>query len=129
MKRRGFLRALVGAAVTPIVAQAAPLLPVPATPAVGQEYTTLTFRRKPGFFDMLVYTGDGERKELQRTTFEPALIIVKCKTAPSPWYILESSALPPELNKPGEQYIAYEFGEEAMEQIKPYINSTVFTRI
>lgn len=131
MKRRGFLRALVGAAVAPMVAQAAPLLPTPAAAPVGHEYTTLTFRRKPGYFDMLCYVGDGERKELQRTSFEPALIIVKCKTAPSPWYILESSELPPELNRPGETYIAYEFGEEAMAQLEPMmekINAT-FKRV
>ena len=129
MKRRGFLRALVGAAVAPIVAQAAPLLPTPAVAPVGQEYTTLTFRRKPGFFDVVTFTGDGERKMLPRSAFEPAIIILKCTSAPSPWYLLESEVLPSEMNKSGEQYIAYEFGEEAMDLIKPYINSTVFTRI
>lgn len=129
MKRRGFLRALVGAAVAPMVAQAAPLLPTPAVAPVGQEYTTLTFRRKPGFFDVVTFTGDGERKVLPRSAFEPAIIILKCMSDTSPWYVLESEVLPQEMNKSGEQYIAYEFGEEAMEQIKPYINSTAFTRI
>lgn len=66
---------------------------------------------------------------LPRSAFEPAIIILKCMSDTSPWYVLESEVLPPEMNKPGEQYIAYEFGEEAMDLIKPYINSTAFTRI
>lgn len=133
MKRRGFLRALVGAAVAPMVAQAAPLFPITPTPATNlpEPGDSTTFRRNPGYFDMVCYLGDGARKELQRVGFDAALIIVKCQTAPSPWYILESSELPPELNKPGQRYVAYEFGEDAMHQLAPYmdkINQT-FVRI
>lgn len=127
MKRRGFLRALVGAAIAPVVAQAAPLFPINPAPTAnlpepGEVIYSATIRRKPGDFDMVCYLGDGTRKELPRMEFEASLIIVKCKTAPSPWYILESAELPPELNKPGEQYIAYEFGEAVMPQIEPMMD-------
>ena len=134
MKRRGFLRALLGVAAAPVVAQAAALLPTPqpkssSPPPPSQSYETYTFRRDPGFFDILTFTGDGERKTLPRSSFEPTLIILKCMTEASPWYVLESEVLPPEMNKPGKQYIAYEFGEEAMEQIKVHITSEHFVRI
>lgn len=134
MKRRGFLRALLGVAAAPVVAQAAALLPTPQPKPLSplspnQSYETYTFRRDPGFFDLVTFTGDGERKTLPRSSFEPTLIILKCMTAASPWYVLESEVLPPEMNKPGEQYIAYEFGEEAMEQIKHHITSEHFVRI
>ena len=134
MKRRGFLRALLGVAAAPVVAQAAALLPTPQPKPLSplfqsQPYETYTFRRNPGFFDLVTFTGDGERKTLPRSSFEPTLIILKCMTEASPWYVLESEALPPEMNKPGEQYIAYEFGEEAMEQIKVHITSEHFVRI
>lgn len=134
MKRRGFLRALLGVAVAPVVAQAAALLPTPQPKplsplSLSQPYETYTFKRSPGFFDLVTFTGDGVRKVLPRSSFEPTLIILKCMTAASPWYVLESEVLPPEMNKPGEQYIAYEFGEEAMEQIKHHITSEHFVRI
>ncbi len=81
MKRRGFLRALLGVAAAPVVAQAAALLPTPQSarlPVAGtQPYETFTFRRSPGFFDLVAYTGDGERKTLPRSSFEPTLIILK----------------------------------------------------
>lgn len=134
MKRRGFLRALIGVAAAPVVAQAAALLPTPQPKPLspltpGQSYETYTFRRDPGYFDIVTFTGDGERKTLPRSSFEPTLIILKCVTEASPWYVLESEVLPPEMNKPGERYIAYEFGEEAMEQIKVHITSEHFVRI
>jgi len=134
MKRRGFLRALLGVAAAPVVAQAAALLPTPQPKPLSplspsQPYETYTFKRSPGFFDLVTFTGDGVRKVLPRSSFEPTLIILKCMTAASPWYVLESEVLPPEMNKPGEQYIAYEFGEEAMEQIKHHITSEHFVRI
>ena len=134
MKRRGFLRALLGVAAAPVVAQAAALLPTPqpkssSPPPPSQSYETYTFRRDPGFFDILTFTGDGDRKTLPRSSFEPTLIILKCMTEASPWYVLESEVLPPEMNKPGKQYIAYEFGEKAMEQIKVHITSKHFVRI
>lgn len=134
MKRRGFLRALLGVAAAPVVAQAAALLPTPQPKPLSplfpeQSYETYTFRRDPGYFDLVTFTGDGVRKTLPRSSFEPTLIILKCMTDVSPWYVLESEVLPPEMNKPGEQYIAYEFGEEAMEQIKHHITSEHFVRI
>ena len=134
MKRRGFLRALLGAAAAPALAQAAALLPTPQPKPLSplfqnQSYETYTFRRDPGYFDLVTFTGDGERKTLPRSSFEPTLIILKCTTEASPWYVLESEVLPPEMNKPGQQYIAYEFGEEAMEQIKVHITSEHFVRI
>lgn len=134
MKRRGFLRALLGVAAAPVVAQAAALLPAPQPKPLSplfpsQPYETYTFRRDPGYFDIVTFTGDGERKTLPRSSFEPTIIILKCMTAASPWYVLESEVLPPEMNKPGEQYIAYEFGEEAMEQIRHHITSEHFVRI
>lgn len=134
MKRRGFLRALLGVAAAPVAAQAAALLPTPqpaSLPVLGaQSYETFTFKRSPGFFDIVTFAGDGERKTLPRSSFEPTLIILKCQTDTSPWYVLESEVLPPEMNKPGERYIAFEFGEEAMEQIKVKVmNSEHFVGI
>lgn len=133
MKRRGFLRALLGVAAAPVVDQAFALLPTPQPaplPVAGaQSYETFTFRRSPGFFDIVTFIGDGKRKTLPRSSFEPSLIILKCRTDVSPWYVLESEVLPSEMNKPGEQYIAYEFGEEAMEQIKVHIASEHFVKI
>lgn len=134
MKRRGFLRALLGVAAAPVVAQAAALLPTPQPKPLSplfpdQSYETYTFKRSPGYFDLVPFTGDGQRKTLPRSSFEPTLIILKCMTEASPWYVLESEVLPPEMNKPGERYIAYEFGEEAMEQIKVHITSEHFVRI
>jgi hypothetical protein len=134
MKRRGFLRALLGVAAAPVVAQAAALLPTPQPKPLSplfqsQPYETYTFRRNPGYFDLVTYTGDGERKTLPRSSFEPTLIILKCMTAASPWYVLESEVLPPEMNKPGERYIAYEFGEEAMGLIEKHLTSEHFVRI
>lgn len=134
MKRRGFLRALLGVAAAPMVAQAAALLPTPQPRPLSplfssQPYETYTFRRSPGYFDLVTFTGDGERKMLPRSSFEPTLIILKCMTAASPWYVLESEVLPPEMNKPGHQYIAYEFGDEAMEKIKHHVTSEPFVRI
>ena len=134
MKRRGFLRALLGVSAAPVMAQAAALLPTPqpkssSPPPPSQSYETYTFRRDPGFFDIVTFTGDGQRKTLPRSSFEPTLIILKCMTEASPWYVLESDVLPPEINKPGQQYIAYEFGEKAMKQIKVHITSEHFVRI
>lgn len=134
MKRRGFLRALLGVAAAPVVAQAAALLPTPQPKPLsplmpGQSYETYTFRRNPGYFDLVTFTGDGERKTLPRSSFEPTLIILKCTTEASPWYVLESEVLPPEMNKPSHRYIAYEFGDEAMEKIKHHVTSEPFVRI
>ena len=126
--RRGFLRALVGAAIAPVVAKAAPLLPAAApgsdawyAATQSESYVSYTFRRAPCFFDIVVYTGDGERKQLPRAQFEATLIIVKCQTRMGHWYVLESDELPPELNLPGEQYIAYEFGDELERQAREII--------
>ncbi|MFM7009705.1 MAG: hypothetical protein ACKO0Z_10305 [Betaproteobacteria bacterium] len=132
MKRRGFLRALVDIAAAPLVARAAPLLPTPA-PAFApdmQTYRSYTFNRQPGFFDLVTYYGDGERKTLPRSSFEPTLIIVKCCTRVQSWYVLESDELPPELNLPGEQYVAYEFGEEQADKVAAMIkNSEHFIKV
>ena len=134
MKRRGFLRALVGVAAAPLVARAAPLLPTPA-PALAfapdmQTYRSYTFNRQPGFFDIVTYTGDGVRKVMPRSSFEPTLIIVKCQTRIQSWYVLESNELPPELNLPGEQYVAYEFGDEQADKVAAMIkDSEHFVRI
>lgn len=135
MKRRGFLRALVGAAVAPIVAQAAPLLPTPAPaftfPAPGEVVYSVTFKREPKFFDVVCYTGDGVRKEMPRGAFEPTLIIVKCRTKVSSWYVFSdaTSELPPECNLPGHEYVAYEFGEEARAMVEPHLNSDAFIKV
>lgn len=122
MKRRGFLRALVGAAMIPVVSKVIPSYLTSADPKTT--YQSFTFKRNKSDFDVVTYTGDGSKKELMRTGFDPSLIIIKCIDAVQPWYILTSNSLIPELNKPGLNYVAYEFAGETADKVSGMINNS-----
>lgn len=130
--RRGFLGLLAAAGIAAVAGPALPNIPAPApklapTPKAGESYETLTFRRSPGYFDLVMFTGIGATLRLPNSLGnEIGCIILKCTTKESPWYVLEIDkaeiVLPEQFNEAGEQYVAYQFGKEAMPQIQPYVD-------
>lgn len=130
--RRGFLGLLAAAGIAAVAGPALPstLAPVPKlapTPKAGDSYETLTFRRSPGYFDLVVFTGIGATLKLPNSLGnEIGCIILKCTTKAGPWHVLEIDkaevVLPEQFNEAGEQYVAYQFGKEAMPEIQPYVD-------
>ena len=129
--RRGFLGLLAAAGITAVAGPAINAAPVPVPkptplPKAGDSYETLTFKRAPGWFDVVTFTGIGATLKLPNSLGnEIGCIILKCRSNTDPWYVLEIDkaeiVLPEQFNKAGEQYVAYQFGKEAMPQIEPYL--------
>ena len=129
--RRGFLGLLAAAGIVAVAGPALPstpaLAPEPAPlPEAGDSYESLTFRRAPGYFDLVAFTGIGATLKLPNSLGdEIGCIILKCTTKASPWHVLEIDGaevvLPEQFNEAGHSYVAYQFGKEAMPQIAPYI--------
>ena len=62
----------------------------PMVNAVQQFYTSWTFRKAPGFFDIVTYTGDGSssgRQIAHSLGSVPGCIMVKCTSATNNWAI------------------------------------------
>jgi hypothetical protein len=128
--RRGFLGFLAAAGIAAVagpVVEAAPA-PAPAPlPKPGQSYEAYTFKRAPGWFDLVTYTGIGSSITLPNSLGDAiGCVIIKCRTKPTDWFVLETDGaditLPERFNEAGHEYIAYQFGKEAMPQIQPYID-------
>lgn len=128
--RRGFLGLLAAAGIAAVARPALPSTPAPKPtplPKAGETYETLTFRRSPGYFDLVTFTGIGATLKLPNSLGdEIGCIILKCTTKASPWHVLEIDkaevVLPEQFNEAGEQYVAYQFGKEAMPKIQPYVD-------
>lgn len=128
--RRGFLGLLAAAGIAAVAGPALPNIPAPKPtplPKAGETYETLTFRRSPGYFDLVTFTGIGATLKLPNSLGdEIGCIILKCTTKASPWHVLEIDkaevVLPEQFNEAGEQYVAYQFGKEAMPKIQPYVD-------
>lgn len=128
--RRGFLGLLAAAGIAAVAGPALPSTPAPKPtplPKAGDSYETLTFRRSPGYFDLVTFTGIGATLKLPNSLGdEIGCIILKCQSNTDPWYVLEIDkaeiVLPEQFNKAGEQYVAYQFGKEAMPKIQPYVD-------
>lgn len=134
MKRRGFLAMLAAAgvaAVAPTLPEAAPHPPAPEPqplPKAGENYVSVTFRREPAWFDIISYTGIGSALTMQNMLGdEIGMIVLKCQTKPSDWFVIEPGpgeiVLPERFNEPGQQYVAYQFGREALTdpQVAPHL--------
>jgi hypothetical protein len=131
--RRGFLGLLAAVGIAAVAGPALPSTPAPVPKPLpplykaGETYETLTFRRSPGYFDVVVFTGIGATLKLPNSLGdEIGCIILKCTTKAGPWHVLEIDkaevVLPEQFNEAGEQYVAYQFGKEAMPQIQPYVD-------
>lgn len=125
MKRRGFLAMLAAAgvaAVAPTLPDVEPQAAAPEPqplPKAGENYVSVTFRRAPGWFDIISYTGIGSALTMQnKLGDEIAMIILKCQTKPSDWFVIEPGpgevVLPERFNELGHNYVAYQFGREAL---------------
>ena len=58
----------------------------------GQDYTSWSFRKTTGFFDVLTYTGNGSARTLAHSLGSiPGMIIVKKTNASDPWYVYHRS--------------------------------------
>ena len=125
--RRGFLGFLAAAGITAVTGVPAPAaaITVPAPPKAwepqpGDSYESYTFRRAPGWFDIITYTGLGTGAYTLQNTLqkEGGVVIIKNTSTAQSWHVLEMGretvTLPPELNQPGDRYMAYEFGPEAL---------------
>lgn len=133
MKRRGFLGLLAAAGIAAVAGPAIPAAPVPTPapkptplPKAGDSYETITFRRAPGWFDLVTFTGIGSALTLPNSLGdEIGCIILKCTSKVGPWHVLEIDkaeiVLPHQFNEAGQTYVAYQFGKEAMPQIEPYL--------
>lgn len=128
--RRGFLGFLAAAGIAAIAGPGVAAAPAPAptvTPKEGDSYYSVTFKRGPGFFDLICYTGTGASITLPNSLGDSiGCVIIKCRTKPSDWFVLETEGaditLPERFNEAGHSYIAYQFGKEAMPQIQPYVD-------
>ena len=55
---------------------------------VGSEFTSWTFRKCPGFFDVVAYTGNGSVQNISHSLGSvPGMIIVKNKTSTGNWIV------------------------------------------
>ena len=129
MKRRGFLAMLAAAgvaAVAPTLSavepEAAPAPDPAPLPKPGQNYESITFRRAPGWFDIISYTGIGSALTMKNMLGdEIGMAILKCQSKPSDWFVIEPGpgnvVLPAHFNEPGQQYVAYQFAREALTNV------------
>ena len=133
MNRRGFLSFLAKAG---IAAAAIPYLPksveaasvVPEIAAATTSYESFVFKRAPGFFNVITYTGNGGTQVIQNTLGgDASKVIIKCRSPVSDWYVLDMGGdaitLPEAQNLPGREYIAYEFGAQAVTQVGHHIEA------
>jgi hypothetical protein len=68
-------------------------------PGTPLSYVQLAFKRAPGFFDVVCYTGTGvaNRQVTHNLGVVPELIMIKCRSASTNWEVLASS-IPRRLN-------------------------------
>jgi hypothetical protein len=58
----------------------------------GDDYTSWTFRKAPGFFDVLTYTGNGSARTIAHSLGSvPGMIIIKKTSASDPWSVYHRS--------------------------------------
>lgn len=123
MNRRGFLGALLASgAVTAATVYGVPIPtpPTPPRPAGDGERKTVTLFRAAGHFDLVCYLGLGGAVTLPNTIAGDAVVVVKCRSTPEPWEVLDiphsgdTITLPAHLNRKGETYVAYEFSRETI---------------
>ena len=123
----GYLAALGVVALVPSVPKI--ISPVKSIPlSVTDSYETHTFKREPGFFDTIAYTGNGKGATIPHSLGSaPAFVMIKCRSKVGDWHMVElddaSPKLPDKFNEDGHSYTAYIFGEKAMPQIQPYIDN------
>jgi hypothetical protein len=58
----------------------------------GQPLTSWTFRKAPGFFDIVTYTGTGSNQDVPHSLGSvPGMVIVKCTSHAADWKVLHRS--------------------------------------
>ena len=130
--RRGFLGFLAAAGIAAIAGPEAAATPSPAPtlaplPKAGDSYHSVTFKRAPGFFDLICYTGTGASITLPNSLGDDiGCVIIKSTSHAGDWFVLETEGadvtLPESHNEKGKTYVAYQFGKSAMPQIQPYVD-------
>lgn len=60
-----------------------------STNKTGDSYVSWTFRRAPRFFDVVTYTGNNSTRSIAHNlTVIPGIIIIKCISAVSDWWVI-----------------------------------------
>ena len=78
----------------------------PAVNSSGQKYVSWTWRKAPGFFDIVTYTGTGSARTVSHNLESiPGCIMVKRTDASDEWVVYHRGISDQEGNNPGHYYL------------------------
>jgi hypothetical protein len=101
--------------------------------SLGANYVTHMFRRAPGFFDVVAYTGDGTLNPIgHNLTVNPELIIFKRRASVQDWWVIHyatDKSLRLNTTAAGTTADASIYGPVTPTTFVPYLNTSGLTHI